>query len=254
MTMQHLWLTVCLFLVFAHAVADDDNDDVDLDDAQYVVVADPYIEMHTGPGNGYPITHVVERGEEIGVIKRRTDWYKVRSFRGKEGWVSAGQLELTLQPSGLPVDIPVPSIEEFRNHRWEAGVLGGDFGGATSLTVYSSYTFSHHLSLEADVTQILGNSSDGWVAGISLVHTFVPEWRASPFFLLGTGIIHVEPKSTQAQSEDRTDQVGVVGAGIKAYMSERFLLRAEYKNYVVFSSRNDNEDVDEWKAGFAVFF
>jgi hypothetical protein len=250
--MQRLWLTVCLFFVFAHAVADDV--DVEIDDAQYVVVADPYIEMHTGPGNGYPITHVVERGEEIGVIKRRTDWYKVRSSRGKEGWVSAGQLEQTLQPSGLPVDIPVPSIEGFRKHRWEAGLLGGDFGGATSLTVYSSYTFSRHLSLEADVTQILGNYSDGWVAGISLAHTFVPEWRASPFFLLGTGIIHVEPNSTQAQSEDRTDQVAIVGAGIKAYISERFLLRVEYKNYMVFSNRNDNEDVDEWKAGFAVFF
>jgi hypothetical protein len=250
--MQRIWLTVCLVFVFAHAVADDA--DVEIDDVQYVVVADPYIEMHTGPGNGYPITHVVERDAEIGVLKRRTDWYKVRSSRGVEGWVSANQLEQTMQPSGLAVDIPIPSIEEFRDHRWEAGVLGGDFSGATSLSVYGSYTFSRHLSIEAEAAQVLGDNSDGWVVSGSLVHTFVPEWRVSPFFLLGTGIIHVEPKSTQVQSIDRTDQVGIVGVGIKAYLTERFLFRAEYKSYVVFSDRNDNEDVDGWKAGFAVFF
>ena len=31
-------------------------------------------------------------------------------------------------------------------------------------------------------------------------------------------------------------------------------LRAEYKSHVVFTSRNDNEEVDEWKLGFAFFF
>ncbi len=246
--MKFLWLTVSLFFIFAHAVADD------IDTIQYVVVADPYIEMHTGPGKGYPITHVVERDQEIGVMKRRTDWYKVRSSRGKEGWVSTEQLKLTLQPSGLPVDIPAPSLEEYRTHRWEVGVLGGDFDDSTSLTAYSSYTFSRHLSIEADITQIFGNSSDGWVVAANLTHTFVPQWRASPFFLLGTGIIHVESKSTLAEPDDSTEQVAIVGAGIKAYISERFLLRAEYKNYMVFSSKNDNEDVNEWKAGFAVFF
>ena len=96
--MQRLWLSVCLLFVFAHAVADD------VDDAQYVVVADPYIEMHTGPGDGYPIAIVVERDEEIAVLKRRTGWFKIRSPRGAEGWVSASQLEQTMQPSGVPVE------------------------------------------------------------------------------------------------------------------------------------------------------
>jgi hypothetical protein len=32
------------------------------------------------------------------------------------------------------------------------------------------------------------------------------------------------------------------------------LLRAEYKSYVVFTSRDENEEVEEWKVGFAFFF
>jgi hypothetical protein len=242
---------VCLYLLllsgFSGVAAADD-------DIQYVVIADPYIDMHTGPGVGYPITHVVERGAEIAVIKRRTDWFLIRSPKGKEGWASKDQMELTLQPSGQPVEFPDVTLGAYREHRWEFGMLAGDFGGATSYTGYGSYGLSKHLAVELNATQILGNFSDGWSAAINLTHTFVPEWRVSPFFSLGTGIIQIEPKSVLAQAEDRSDQVAIAGIGLKGYLSRRFLLRLEYKGYVVLSSRNDNEDVDEWKAGFAVFF
>ena len=36
-------------------------------------------------------------------------------------------------------------------------------------------------------------------------------------------------------------------------LTRRFLLRAEYKSYVVFTSRDENEEVEEWKVGFAFF-
>jgi len=42
-----------------------------------VTVADPYLEMHTGPGVGYPVFHVVERGETVTIVKRRTDQLQV---------------------------------------------------------------------------------------------------------------------------------------------------------------------------------
>ncbi|HCO60237.1 MAG TPA: hypothetical protein DIT58_08605 [Porticoccaceae bacterium] len=44
-----------------------------------VKIVEPYIEMHTGPGRGYPVFHVVPRGETLVVLRRKTDWYKVQS-------------------------------------------------------------------------------------------------------------------------------------------------------------------------------
>jgi len=32
------------------------------------------------------------------------------------------------------------------------------------------------------------------------------------------------------------------------------MLRGEYRNNIVFTSRDDNEEVDEWKLGLAFFF
>jgi len=219
-----------------------------------VAVADPYLEMHTGPGRGYPIFHVVDRGESIEIIMQRTDWYQVRAENGVEGWVDRAQMELTLQPDGQAVSFEQADLDDFTNAKWEAGIMAGDFGGANIISLYTGYSLNPHVSIEVWGSQILGNFSNGWMGSVNVVHETWPDWRVSPFFTLGAGIIHTSPKSTIIQGEDRTDQIGHVGAGVRFYATRRFSLRAEYKSYVVFTSRDENEEVEEWKLGFAFFF
>ena len=224
------------------------------DPLRTVAVADPYLEMHTGPGRGYPIFHVVDRGESVAIIMQRTDWYQVQAEDGTQGWVDRAQMELTLQPDGQAVSFARATQEDFTNARWELGLLAGDFGGANIISLYGGYSLNPNISIEVWGSQILGNFSNGWMGSVNVVHETWPDWRISPFFTLGTGVIHTDPKSTIVQGDDRTDQIGHVGAGFRIYATRRFLLRAEYKYYVVFTSRDDNEEVNEWKAGFAFFF
>jgi hypothetical protein len=77
----------------------------------------------------------------------------------------------------------------------------------------------------------------------------------SPFFGIGTGIIHIEPQTTIVQSEDRTDEIVHVGAGFDVYVSQRdSFLAWVYKHQPhVLTSRDDNQEIDEWTAGFSVF-
>jgi len=239
-----LLLSQALFAVSARAAGE----------AATVTVADPYLEMRTGPGVGYPKFHVVDRGDTVDIVKRRTDWFLVRTVDGREGWVDRVQMQMTLQPSGDPVEFTSPGLDDFTNSRWEAGVLAGDFGGANILSVYGAFSLNPHVGVELWGSQILGNFSNGWMASLNVIHETWPDWRISPFFTLGTGVIHTAPKSTIVQGEDRTDQVAHAGAGVRIYATQRFLLRAEYKSYVVFTSRDDNEEVEEWKVGFAFFF
>ena len=95
-----------------------------------VLVAEPYIELHTGPGRGYPVFHVVDRGNQVSVIKRRTDWFLVRTARGKEGWVKRAEMQLTLTPAGEKTAFAEAGLGDFSRRRWEGGVLAGDFEGA----------------------------------------------------------------------------------------------------------------------------
>lgn len=220
-----------------------------------ILIADPYVELHTGPGRGYPVFHVVERGREVEIVKRRTDWFQIRTERGVEGWVPREQMIATLEPTGEPLDLQEPARENYMSRRWQAGVAGGDFAGASMVSAFGGYAFSDNLSIELTFNHIVGEFSNGYSATLGLVHVFVPEWRISPYFTLGTGVIYTDPKSTLVQSVDRTDQIGYVGGGLQFYLTRRFMLRTEYRNNVIFTSRDDNEEVDEWKyLGIAFFF
>lgn len=219
-----------------------------------VSVEDPYIELRTGPGRGYPIFFVAERGEQIEVLKRRTDWFKIRIERDKEGWVNQTQLARTFDLNGEPTDVPSYTLDDYADRNWEVGVLYGDFGGANVVSTFGAYTMTPNLSVELWVSEVLGRFSNSQLVNANIVHTLFPERRFSPLFTLGTGVINTEPKGTIVATEDRTDNMAHVGVGIRTYVTRRLLFRVEYKSYVVFTSRDDNEEVSEWKAGFSFFF
>ncbi len=224
------------------------------DEAIQVTVADAYLEMHTGAGIGYPVDYVVERGDSVEILMRRTNWFKVRAESGREGWVREEDMELTLDAYGEPVRFRSVSRSEFLTSRWEIGGLTGDFGGANIISIYGGYSLTANLSLEFSGSQILGNFSNGYLASANIVHQTWPEWRVSPFFTLGTGVIHTEPKTTLVQSADRTDQYAQVGVGARAWLTRRLIFRAEYKSYVILTSQDENEEIEEWKIGFGFFF
>lgn len=219
-----------------------------------VTVADPFLEMHTGPGRGYPVTNVAERGEKVTIEKRRTDWFLVVDESGRGGWVHRSNMLATLTEAGEALPIDDPRREDFGQHRRELGVMAGDFEGANVISVYGAWAFTPQVSAELRISQILGSFSDGDMATLGLAHVFRPEWRVQPFVGMGTGIIRIQPKASLVQTPDRSDQVAYASVGAKGYLSRRFILRAEFNKYVVFTDRDDNEEADEWKLGFAFFF
>jgi hypothetical protein len=246
MRLAVLVLALCQLLVAVTARSEERH--------QEVVIADPFIELHTGPGRGFPVFHVAERGESIALIKRRTEWYKVQVARGEEGWVHREQLTTTLLPDGEPFESPGLTLGDYSGRRWEVGAMYGDFGGANVISTYGAFNVTPNLSAELWLSQVLGRFSDSIVANVNIVHLMYPDWRASPFFTLGAGSIHTEPKATLVATTDRTDSLAHAGVGVRTYLTRRVVFRAEYKTYVVFTSRDDNEEIREWKAGFSFFF
>jgi hypothetical protein len=217
-------------------------------------VSQPYLELHTGPGRGYPVTQVVARGESVDVLFRRTDWFKVRTERGVEGWASARELTKANLADGTPFQVNLGDRAGFQTHRWESGVYAGAYAGATLFGAWSALSITDNLKLEVGLSQYIGNVSDGYIADIGLAHVFMPEWRFSPLVDLGGGYVRVEPKATLAKPVDRSDEVGYAGVGGRMYLTRRFFMRAEYRKYVVFTKTNANEVNGEWRLGFAFFY
>jgi hypothetical protein len=219
-----------------------------------VVVQDAYVDLRTGPGRGFPATRSVERNASIQLLRQRTDWIKVRTVDGREGWVHRAQLERTLTPGGAAVRVAGPSPEARTEHRWEVGLGTGDFGGANVVAVNGAYALTPNLLVRADVSHLLGDYSNGWLGTAGIAHVVMPAWRVSPFFGIGGGVLSVSPKATLVQAEDRTDSVAYAALGARGFLTNRFLLQAEYRSYVVFTSRDENEEIDEWTVGFTYFF
>jgi hypothetical protein len=210
-----------------------------------VQIADPYIELHSGPGNGYPVFHVEEQDAWVEILKRKTDWFKVRTTKGKQGWVPREQLERTLTPAGDYTDITDATKKEFSFHRWEMGAMGGDFENSDVMTVYGGFFFTPKFSAEVSASKIFADFSDADMANISLsIHPF-PEWRLSPFFTLGTGVIKTDPKTTLVQESDSTDQLAHAGAGSKALTTIRRLMNGKQDLPSFSKSGNSDRDIGQ---------
>jgi uncharacterized protein YgiM (DUF1202 family) len=221
---------------------------------QYVVVAEPFINIFTGPGRGYPVFYIVEQKGRLGLIKRKYNWFKVVTDDGKVGWVPLSAMQLTTNLDGSPVNFKEYSELDFIKRHYEFGFRAGDFEGANVLSVSGAWQFTENLATELTIGQALGDFSEVRQVTANVTNTPFPDWRFSPYFGIGGGYIQVYPNAALVQEVDRKDEVVFSTLGLKSYITERFLFRLEYRNYVVLTTQETNEKIEEWTMGFSVFF
>lgn len=260
-----IWLTLGLMVSQAFAAEN-----------VQVQVKQAYIELHSGPAGGFPVIHVVEKNQWITVLKRRTNWFKVETIKGVrgsekarvegssegsgkgnvQGWVKQDALHLTQSSSGQPVKLSDGSFESFAQRNVEFGALGGSFEGVPSMTVFADWVATENLAAGISVTQALGDLSENQFFLIRVQHTTFPEWRVSPYITLGAGKIRTKPRANLVQSGDeaRTSDLLAAGIGLRYYMAQNFMLKLEYQHLQALTDRDINEDLEQWKLGFAVFF
>ncbi len=218
-----------------------------------VTVGTPFIELYTFPGRGYPRYHAVEKNEKIRIFKSRAGWYKVETADGRLGWTPRRALTTVIDEEGFALDFEAPAWGE-TDDAWMMGILAGSLDDTISYTVYSGYRFTPNISTEIKYTQAFGDFSTVKLAELSLVHQPFPEWRISPFFVWGAGALQTLPDAVLVDAEDQLDSVITVGGGLMVYLTHNLLARIEYNQHTILTTRDNNEEVEEWKAGFSVFF
>jgi len=223
-----------------------------------VIVNGTYIDVHTGPGRGYPIFHVIEKDEIITLIKSKTDWIKISLEQEngviKEGWVHRRNMQYTMGVNGELVDLGVPDRDDYENRRWEVGFSLGEFQGIEALGIHGGFRFTKNLSLEARVGQSTGNISSSQFWSVGLLHQPFPKWKFSPYFTLATGEIKTTSNSALIQNLNRENNYLLVGLGGYYYITHRFMLRFEYNNYNILLDIDRNQNIDEWRLGLSTFF
>jgi len=217
-----------------------------------------FIELHSGPGVGYPVLHVIEKGEFVSVLFKRTSWLKVKDQRGNEGWLNEKQVfglsDIGLSNNGDMLAQTEFSLTDFQTRNYEAGIMYGDFDGADFYNIYLDFVFSDVFSGEISAGKALGDISDSDIYEVMLISQPLPELIISPYVAVGAGIINTRPHSVLADSQTRQNSLMSVAFGVKYHLARNFVLRAEYKYSLVLTDRDDNEEIQVWKLGFSVFF
>lgn len=204
-----------------------------------------YIDVRSGPGRGYPVFHAIERDEEVLVLKRRTDWVKIKTqnrYQAVSGWVKTDKL-FDRSPG-----------QDSNDNRWYWSTAMGDFDGAKNLDISLGYKMTQYLSAEVNYGQATGDFSDIDYAYFRLNSRFRPIWRATPYFSIGAGQLNTSPNTKLVQSEQRSDTSMLAGFGLRSYLTRNFFMRIEYNQHLVLTSRESNEDVDQWLFGLTVNF
>lgn len=213
-----------------------------------------FVELHSGPGIGYPVLHVVEKGEYLTVQVKRTSWLKVTDKRGNTGWLHQDELLGLTTSQGETLSSTELSWGDFQARDYEAGFMYGDFAGAHYYNAHVAYLFTSVFSGEASIGKALGNISDSNTYEVMLISQPLPDFFISPYIGIGGGIINTKPHSVLVDSEKRQDTLMSAAFGLKYHLARNFLLRAEYKYSLVLTDRDDNEEIQVWKLGFSVFF
>ncbi len=222
--------------------------------AEPVQITDPYIELHTGPGRGFPIFYVAARAQWIDIELRHTDWYKVRTEGGQVGWVTRQQLESTLTAAGDKKTFRDTLLDDYLSRRVQMGAAWGQFKSEPMLKFWSSYRLSDTLSIEGTLGQVQGvfSGTDFW--HLNLMTEPWSDQRISPFFSIGLGKFKNLPNSSLIGAATTDAQLANASLGVRYYLSDRFVLRSDYTFYTAFVSDSRSLEYRALTAGISFFF
>jgi len=222
--------------------------------ADRVTIADAFIELRTGPGRGYPVFFVAARGEQIDIELRHTDWFRVRTAGDKVGWVHRRQLESTLTAAGEQKRFRDILVDDYLSRKVQLGGAYGRFKSEPMLKVHGSYRLSETLHLEGTLGQVQGvfSGTDFWHLNI-----MAEPWsdkRFSPFVGIGVGRFRNFPNLSLVGADTTSANLANAAIGVRYYLTDRFVLRADYSLYTVFVDDSRTTEYRAWTAGVSFFF
>ena len=248
-----LLLTLCLLFPVApvHAAKP----------ALQLQIEEAYLELHTGAGRSYPVFFVAQRGEQIEIIKRRNDWFKVRlqasSHREKTGWVHRDAIANTLVAGPGESKIRAkdePALACLFEPRFYFGSYYGQLDGTDTLGLQLGYQGTDQIAVELQAGEFVGANTEGSYWSLSALMTPFDGWRLQPFVMLGAGEFTTNARRNNSTQNDGTDKLLLVSTGMQWLMSKRYRLRFEYRHLNILTSRSENEEYESWQLGFTGYF
>lgn len=237
--MQIILLVICLWVFSLNAHAEGGN--------EYVVVAE-FVEMHTGPAEGFPIFHASEKGEILHVFKRKNQWFQVEDKEGRKGWVEGDHLAQRL----------FGAKNQRRNFLYRGdkkhvslsyGILNRD--GVFALGM--GYRIMKNSVGVLNLSKVVGDYSNSLILQPEVIFSASQNSKLVPELLLGYGLFWNQPRSTLVDGANSMSSLLSTGAGLKYNLSESFSVFSHLKANIVLAD-SGNKRYWGWQSGFGTLF
>ena len=219
-----------------------------------VRVTEPYLDLRTSPGRGYPVFFAVGRDEWVTIVLRHTDWYKVRTSGGKLGWATRAQLASTVTEDGQRMSFRDPAFEDYLRRRFDIGAGYGASKTASMFRGWAGVRVSDTLSVEFSSAKVQAASSDTNIWHVNVISEPWSDQRLSPFIGVGIGKYHYVPGKSLVDRTVYNSQLGVAMLGVRYHIAGRLALRVDYSLYTAFVTDNRTRGYQAATAGLSLFY
>jgi hypothetical protein len=220
--------------------------------AGHLIVEDPFLELHSGPGRGFPIFFVVERGRWIVIEMRRTDWFLVLTQEGARGWVARAQIEKTL--AGGQTSMRDLLVDGLLANRMELGGAWGRFEREPMLKLWAHWRASEIFGVEATTGQVQGvfSGTDFWHLAVVAEPWGRSRW--SPFAGVGIGQFRNFPNTSLVGARFTDARLSSASLGLRFNPNPRLVLRLDWTLYTAFVADERSPEYRALTAGLAFSF
>lgn len=204
--------------------------------ASEATVKSEFLEVFTAAGRGYPIFFVVENGEKFQLLKRKTDWIKIKSKQGQVGWIS-------YQDYASSVYLARPNIRKLAvSSRWELGVSTGKFGSDNSFSASAGYYIKPTVAVQAEYKKVIGEFSHSNMLSGKFMFQMMRDRVVSPFISLGLGVMENTPRQSLVNADVEQENLFLGGGGFNYIPYKRLNMRFTVNNYYLNKSKRNYID------------
>ena len=217
----------------------------------------PYLELHTGPGRGYPVTQVVARGESRGcAVSPHRLVQGAHRARHRGLGLGARAVARHRSPTARRSASTWATAPASARHRWEGGVFAGAYAGATLISAYRR-AVDHRQSQDRGrrfavpgqrLRRLPGRHRPGARvhARLALLAVRDPGHRLSSAS---------SPRPCWRSPIDRSDQIGYVGVGAALLLDAALLPARRVPRVTSCSPRPTSmRSTKNGELGFAFFY
>ncbi len=222
----------------------------------------PRAAVRTGPAFSYREIYRAERGEVLPVVDRNgTFWFRVLLPDGRFGWIYGEQaipFTVDLDAQGGPsrwekvkdaIFAPSPIPNSIVSLAFSGGALSGD----GMFMFRPGVILDSHFALEGHIGEAVGTDSSLLLYGLGGNVIIWPLGPFVPFVALGAGAATTFPKVNGVTQPSSTQFALDAGGGIQIIIKKRIILRADIRNYTLFTP-NSTANRQEYSGGLAVYF